>query len=150
MILNAATFAAHQVRTGISMSFEPLWAAPGMIPSHALAAMAAFVLGVAQLALPKGTFPHRIMGYCWAALMAVIAGSSLFIHRINPPDGFSWIHLLSVYVLVVLPLAIWNARRGNIASHARSMGLMFAGALVVAGAFTFLPGRIMHQVMFGQ
>ncbi len=131
------------------MSFEPLWAASAMIQGHALAAMAAFVLGAAQLTLPKGTIPHRIMGYCWAALMAVIAGSSLFIHRINPPDGFSLIHLLSIYVLVVLPLAIWNARRGKIASHARSMGLMFAGALVVAGAFTFMPGRIMHQVMFG-
>jgi uncharacterized membrane protein len=26
---------------------------------------------------------------------------------------------------------------------------LFAGALVVAGAFTLLPGRIMHRVVFG-
>jgi len=26
---------------------------------------------------------------------------------------------------------------------------LFAGALVVAGTFTLLPGRIMHSVVFG-
>jgi uncharacterized membrane protein len=26
---------------------------------------------------------------------------------------------------------------------------LYAGALVVAGAFTFLPGRLMHEVAFG-
>jgi uncharacterized membrane protein len=29
------------------------------------------------------------------------------------------------------------------------MILIFTGALVVAGLFTLLPGRIMHQVVFG-
>ena len=26
---------------------------------------------------------------------------------------------------------------------------MFAGALLIAGLFTFVPGRIMYRVMFG-
>jgi uncharacterized membrane protein len=26
---------------------------------------------------------------------------------------------------------------------------LFAGALVIAGAFTLVPGRIMHHVVFG-
>jgi uncharacterized membrane protein len=29
------------------------------------------------------------------------------------------------------------------------MILLFTGALVVAGLFTLLPGRIMHAVVFG-
>jgi uncharacterized membrane protein len=29
------------------------------------------------------------------------------------------------------------------------MGMLFTGALVVAGGFTLLPGRIMHAVVFG-
>jgi uncharacterized membrane protein len=29
------------------------------------------------------------------------------------------------------------------------MTMIFAGALVIAGLFTFLPGRIMHAVVFG-
>ncbi len=30
-----------------------------------------------------------------------------------------------------------------------AMATLFIGALVIAGAFTFLPGRIMHAVAFG-
>ncbi len=26
---------------------------------------------------------------------------------------------------------------------------LFVGALVIAGAFTLLPGRLMHEVIFG-
>jgi len=33
--------------------------------------------------------------------------------------------------------------------HRNSMVGLFVGALVIAGAFTFLPGRIMHAVVFG-
>jgi uncharacterized membrane protein len=29
------------------------------------------------------------------------------------------------------------------------MILIFSGALVIAGLFTLLPGRIMHTVLFG-
>ncbi len=29
------------------------------------------------------------------------------------------------------------------------MTAIFVGALLIAGAFTFLPGRIMHAVAFG-
>ena len=29
------------------------------------------------------------------------------------------------------------------------MIMIFAGALVIAGLFTFVPGRIMHAVVFG-
>jgi uncharacterized membrane protein len=28
--------------------------------------------------------------------------------------------------------------------------MLFTGALVIAGGFTFLPGRIMHAVVFSQ
>jgi len=26
---------------------------------------------------------------------------------------------------------------------------LYVGALLIAGAFTFLPGRLMHQIFFG-
>jgi uncharacterized membrane protein len=47
------------------MSLQPLLDAVTPIPLHALAAMAAFVLGVVQLAAPKGTLPHRTLGWIW-------------------------------------------------------------------------------------
>jgi uncharacterized membrane protein len=48
-----------------------------------------------------------------------------------------------------LPLAIWHARRHNVRRHRQAMLMLFTGALVIAGAFTLLPGRIMHAVVFG-
>jgi len=58
------------------MSLAPLFDAAPAIQIHALAAMAAFVLGVVQLSALKGTQPHRVRGWIWAALMVVIAFSS--------------------------------------------------------------------------
>jgi len=131
------------------MSLDPLLAAPLVIQLHAFAAMAAFVLGVIQLAGPKGTLPHRTMGYTWVGLMLVVAASSFSIHGMRQWGNFSAIHLLSVSVLVLLPLAVLAARRHHVGTHGWAMVALFAGALVIAGAFTFLPGRIMHRVVFG-
>jgi uncharacterized membrane protein len=72
------------------------------------------------------------------------------VHPRDPPLGrVEPIHLLSILVLVTLPLAIWAARRHDVRRHRNAMAALFMGALVVAGAFTFLPGRIMHSVAFG-
>ena len=57
--------------------------------------------------------------------------------------------MLSIFTLVVLPLGVWNARRHLVAAHRRIMICIFCGALVIAGLFTLLPGRIMHSVVFG-
>jgi uncharacterized membrane protein len=48
----------------------------------------------------------------------------------------------------MLPL-VWRARRHAVERHRRTMIGIFTGGLVIAGLFTFLPGRIMHSVMFG-
>jgi uncharacterized membrane protein len=131
------------------MSVAPLLNAEPVIQVHAFAAMAAFALGIVQLTAPKGTLPHRTMGWIWVTLMALIALSSFFIHEIKLIGPFSPIHLLSIFTLVMLPLAVVRARRHEVQKHRRSMIGIFIGALVVAGAFTFVPGRIMHAVVLG-
>jgi len=131
------------------MSFAPLLEAAPVIQIHAFVAMAAFALGIVQLAAPKGTLPHRTVGWIWVVLMAVIAASSFFIHGIKLVGPFSPIHLLSIFTLVMLPLAVLYARRHNVKKHRGIMIAIFIGALVIAGALTFLPGRIMHAVAFG-
>ncbi len=128
---------------------DPLLAAPWFVQAHAFGAIAAFVLGLAQFARVKGTTAHRVMGYTWCGLMLFIAATSFFIHAINGPDGFSIIHLISIFVIIMVPVGIMRARRGQIREHQRGMASMFIFALVVAGAFTFLPGRIMNHVLFG-
>ena len=111
--------------------------------------MAAFVLGVVQLAAPKGTLPHRTLDWIWAGLMMAVAVSSLWIHQIRLLGPWSPIHLLSILVLVTVPLGVWRAHRHEVADHRSIMILIFSGALVIAGLFTLLPGRIMHVVLFG-
>ena len=131
------------------MSLAPLLDAAPQIPLHAFAAMAAFALGVVQLVAPKGTLPHRTLGWIWVALMAVVAVSSFWIHQIRAFGPWSPIHLLSLFTLAMLPLGVWRARRHNVGGHGRVMILIFSGGLVIAGLFTLLPGRIMHAAIFG-
>ena len=131
------------------MTLAPLLDASPVIQLHAFAAIAAFVLGLVQIAAPKGTLPHRTVGWVWVVLLAVIAISSFWIHDLRIVGPFSPIHLLSVFTLVMLPRAVLAAHRHRVEQHRRAMIGIFVGALVIAGLFTLLPGRIMHTVVFG-
>ncbi len=62
---------------------------------------------------------------------------------------FSPIHLLSLFVLVAVPRAMWAAMRGNIAAHRRGMRRAYFLGLILAGAFTLLPGRLLGLMLFG-
>ena len=131
------------------MSLEPLLQASPTIQIHAFAAMAAFVLGIVQFTAPKGTIPHRAFGWLWVAIMAVVSVTAFFIHEIRLWGPFSPIHLLAIYTLIALPLAVRHARRHAVQHHSRAMIGIFTGGLVIAGLFTFLPGRLMNAVAFG-
>ena len=131
------------------MSLTPLLDAAPAIPLHAFAAMSAFVLGLVQFAAPKGTLPHRTIGFIWVGLMLVVAASSFWINQLRVVGPWSPIHLLSIFTLVMVPLAVWKAHSHQVASHRRIMISLFAGALLIAGLFTLLPGRVMHKVIFG-
>jgi uncharacterized membrane protein len=65
------------------MTLAPLLDAPFVIQIHALAAITAFAVGLVQLTAPKGTIPHRLIGWSWVMLMLTVAVSSLFIHKIR-------------------------------------------------------------------
>jgi uncharacterized membrane protein len=131
------------------MSLQPLFSAGPLVTVHALAALAALAIGLSQLALPKGTPRHRALGYAWSALLVLLALTSLGIHGLRILGPFSPIHILSVFTLVVVPLAIVHARRHDVRRHRIAMLSVFWLALVGAGLFTLLPGRAMHAVVFG-
>ena len=111
--------------------------------------MAAFLLGLVVLFRKKGTLLHKAMGRTWVALMLAVSLSSFWIHELNQFMGFSWIHLLSILVLYSMTTAIFAIRRGDVRAHRIGMLSTFAGALLIAGLFTLMPGRIMHAVVFG-
>lgn len=131
------------------MDLAPLTNAPFAIQLHAYAALAAFGLGAVQLTRVKGTGQHRALGYTWVGLMLAVAISSFWIHDLRIWGPWSPIHLLSIMVLAMLPLAIYFARVHRVLGHKLTMLGILSGALVIAGIFTFVPGRIMHRVVFG-
>jgi len=129
------------------LSLVPILNAPFAIQLHTAAAFVAAVFGIFVLLRAKGTPGHRAAGYVFVAAMFATAISSFWITSLAP-GRYSWIHLLSIVTLVSITLALFYRRKGNIRAHATSMIVPLIG-LVIAGAFTMAPGRIMHNVMFG-
>jgi uncharacterized membrane protein len=125
-----------------------LAAAPLPIRIHVAGAASALAIGTALLIGVKGTMMHRTLGWGWVVAMGTTAVSSFFIHRINP-DGFSFIHLISGWTVIALPMAVYAARKHRVKAHRRGMVGLFVGGLLVAGVLSFLPGRLMWQVVFG-
>ena len=81
----------------------------------------------------------------WAGLMAVSALSALFIHKINE-GGFSPVHLfipLTLFGLVGLARSIQTRRWRR---HRTIVTSLYFGALIIPGLFTFVPGRLMHDM----
>ena len=130
------------------MNLSPLLDAPLAIQIHVAAVIPAALLGPYMFWARKGTPVHRLLGKVWLGLMVIAALSSFFIHSINLFLGFSPIHLLSVYVLYGSWQAIRAARLHRIREHRLNVIGMYVGGIVIAGGFTLLPGRLMHEVMF--
>jgi len=131
------------------MSLEPLLAAPLAIQIHASAASAAMVLGAVILFRRKGTKMHKLMGRIWVGLMLIVATSAIFINEIRLIGPFSPIHIFVVFTYVGLWQAVREIRRGNVEAHQAGMKSIYLGALLLTGAFTLMPGRRMHDVLFG-
>ena len=126
-----------------------LWqGVPLMVHLHVYAAVTALLIGTVILFRPKGRGLHKTLGWTWVIAMGVTAVSSLFITGLNG-DAWSFVHLLSGWTIIGLPMAIYAIRNRKVDAHRRAMTGMFVGGLLVAGALTFIPGRIMFETFFG-
>lgn len=130
------------------MTPHPLLDAAPPIPGHAIVALMVLCLGLWQLAAAKGTRRHRIVGWLFVLGLVYVALSAIFISTLQVWGRFSPIHLLIPVTLFSLWAGVRDARRGNIKGHARGMVALFVMAVVITGAFTLLPGRIMHETLF--
>jgi len=125
-----------------------LAAQPWPVKLHIAAALTALLVGTVILMRPKGGGLHRTLGWLWVTAMGATAVSSLFLRGLNH-GAFSLIHLLTGWVLIALPMAIVAIRRRNVRVHQRMMTGLHVGGLIVAGAFTFIPGRLMWSLFLG-
>ena len=138
------------------MSLAPLLEAHWIIQVHGFAAIAAFFLGLIQILGPKGTLPHRALGAVWVALMTAATISSIFINPAETPglplsQWFTAIHIFTLITAFGIVSGLYLVTREGPAKkrHSRPFIGIYIGGLVIAGAFAFLPGRIMHAVIFG-
>ncbi len=131
------------------MTLSPLLNASLVIQLHTLFAVMAVGIVIAIFSIRRGSKAHKVLGWSWVIMMAVTALSSFWINEIRLIGPFSPIHLLSILTLCSLVMNVRAARSRNISAHQKGMKSLVFGALILAGAFTFFPGRIMHQVFLG-
>ena len=122
-----------------------------IIAIHICFAVSAVLLGPIALWARLGRMVHprlhRAMGYAWVTCMVGAACSSLFIHSYSFINiaGFSPIHLLVIATFITLYFSFKFLAQGKIKGHRLCMQWLYFGACLVAGAFTFMPGRFMGQ-----
>lgn len=133
------------------MTLTPLLDAPLVIQVHVAAALPTLVLGPFALFRDRRDRMHKTLGYAWVTAMGALAVSGLFIPSFGVAvvGMFGPIHLLSLYTLAALAEGIRRIRHRDIEGHKRTMQRLWFGALGLAGLFTLVPGRLMHEVLIG-
>jgi uncharacterized membrane protein len=127
---------------------DPIQQASLLTQIHIMCAMVAILLGAVQFIKRKGTDWHKRIGWAWVAVMVVVASTSLFMRDLND-GGLSITHAFTALTVVALPGAIYAIKKGAILQHRALMLMLYIGGLTIAAAFTLMPGRLLHQVLFG-
>jgi len=119
---------------------------------HLATVVPAFAIGTIQFLRVKGNPLHRMLGRIYLVLMIVTATIALFMPaRVGPTllGHFGFIHLLCLLTIYAAPKAYLAARRGDINTHKKAMIHLYVGALLIAGALAFMPGRLLNGWLFG-
>ncbi|MGQ0558385.1 MAG: DUF2306 domain-containing protein [Sphingosinicella sp.] len=128
------------------------WGEWGRVPTfvwaHILTILVALVLTPIMLLRRRGDRLHRRLGWVWCTAMALTALATFGIRGIN--GGSLWfIHILSAWTLIQVPLNVRAARSHDVARHRAAVRGMVAGALIIAGVFTFPANRLMGEWLYG-
>jgi uncharacterized membrane protein len=130
------------------MNLAPLASASFAIKLHLATVLPAFAIGTWQIFFSrKGARPHRLWGTIYLTLMTITAVDTFFIRSIGR-GNLSLVHLFIPLTLFGVFGALWNVRQGNIRGHRNAMIGLYVGGLLLAGALTFLPGRLLHDTFF--
>lgn len=121
---------------------------PDVVWLHIATILVALILTPVMMLRRRGDRLHRALGWIWCSALGGTALVSFWVRGINP-GGLSWIHILSAWTLLQVPLIVWSARTHNVKRHRASVRGMVLGALLVAGIFTFPFGRLMGEWLFG-
>ncbi|WP_218598193.1 DUF2306 domain-containing protein [Polaribacter sp. NJDZ03] len=120
--------------------------------AHLITVVPCVFIGAYLLAVKKGTPFHRDLGKIYMLLMMITAIITLFMPAYVGPqvlNHFGFIHLFSFLTLYSIPTAIIAIKKKQIKKHKLKMIFLYVGAIVIAGGFTFTPGRYLHTFFFG-
>lgn len=121
---------------------------PWTVWAHLTTVLVAVVLTPIMLLRRRGDASHRLLGRIWVVALIATAALSFAVRTINHGQ-LSYIHLLSAFTLVQVPLLWWSARNHRVATHRTAVRGMVTGGLLVAGFFTFPFGRLLGHWLFG-
>lgn len=120
---------------------------PDLLWAHLATIMLALALTPVMLLRRKATTSHRTLGYVWVAALFGTAVLSFWM-RYSNNGSFSFIHIISVLVVIQVPRIVVQARRHEVAKHRRAVRAMVIGALLIAGFFTFPFNRLLGHWLF--
>lgn len=118
---------------------------------HLFTVVPCFFIGTLLLLIKKGTGIHKNFGRIYMVLMLITALITLFMPaQVGPRflGHFGWIHSFSLLTIHAVPTAYIAIKKGNVRVHKRKMILRYFGAIIIAGGFTFVPGRYLHELLF--
>jgi len=121
---------------------------PPSVWGHLATISVALALTPVMLLRRRGDRLHRRLGWVWAASMFGTALISFDVRLIND-GGFSFIHLLSAWTIIQVPIIVMSARRHDAVRHRSAVRGMVTGALLIAGFFTFPFNRLLGHWLFG-
>lgn len=112
---------------------------------HATIILVLVVAGWIMLALPKGDRRHRTFGWIWVGGMAAMGATSLTV-----PHGDSWVaaYIGGGSALALLAYGIYAVKTRRLRNHGRTMAMLMI-ALVLMTLLALMPGRLLHDVVFG-
>ena len=119
---------------------------------HLATVVPCFFIGAYLLLSKKGGTVHRNLGKVYMVLMFFTATVTLFMEaKVGSLflNHFGWIHSFSFLTIGTVPLALYRIKQGNVTAHKWAMISLYFGAIIIAGGFTFVPGRYLHYVFFG-
>lgn len=127
---------------------DRFYALTPVVQVHLLGALGALFLGAVLMVVRKGRLFHRTAGWVWVSLVAVTAGSTLFIRELNH-GSWSLLHLFTAWVLLITPLAVFWAKRHQVQKHRKMMMGLFYGGFAINLFIAFMPGRTLWMMFFG-
>ncbi len=118
---------------------------------HLATILPAFLIGTWLLIRPKGSPVHRGFGKLYMVLVLISSALSFLMPaRVGPQviGPFGYIHALSVLAIVAVIVAWYAIKNKNLKRHRNAMIGLYVGGMFIAGSFSFMPGRLLHDWLF--